>query len=208
MSVRSVTRDVGIEGLADIQFDHYFGAEQDQDVLDDKLHLTEQSELYLPALNMLGMFYSQSSRSAIQACEKKTEYKSISWDARALLTVNPSRIPILRNGKPIVHKKWEKDKRGRLYDADAQLWVDDSLPRVKGVVTGNQAKRRPTLKLPWSMRFSLNVIEIEGSAITIERVEKWLRTGGLMIGIGTHRPVYGRFEVASFATPAKRKKRN
>ena len=194
--VRTILVDVSIVGLADLQFDHYYGAEQDPHDLDDKMYLDENGGLCIPSENVAHMFFGTFYASAINLVEKKMEWKKIAWQARALMAIEPNMIPILRDQKQIVHKKWSKMKSGRRHDPDAGLWIDNSLPRVKGgVVGGDQTKLRPTLKKPWSMDFQIRVIEEDASPVTVEKVKRWLETGGLKVGIGTHRPVYGRFVV-------------
>ena len=198
--VKTALVSAEIVGLADLQFDHYIGAEQDPKDLDAKMYLDEQNGLCIPAENILHMFYGTFYESAIHICEKKMEWKGIAWQTKAMVFVEPNMVPVLRDGEQVVHNGWKKTKSGRPHDPDAGLWVDNSLPRVKGgVVGGDQTKLRPTLKLPWSMNFNIRVIEEDGSVVTTERVRRWLETGGLKVGIGTHRPVYGRFEVTKYA---------
>jgi len=198
-TVKQALISTEIVGLADMQMDHYFGAAQDPNNLDDKMYLDESGGLCMPAENILHMFYGTFYASAINLVEKKMEWKKAAWEAKALMFIEPNMVPILRDGEQVIHKGWKKTKSGRLHDPEAGIWLDDSLPRVKGgVVAGDQGKLRPTLKKPWAMRFNIRVIEEEGSPVTVERIEKWLETGGMKIGIGTHRPVYGRFEVVKF----------
>jgi len=187
-----------LRGIADVQFDRLVGGEGEVPI-EQKMYLNERGELYLPAPNLLAFFYS----SQYQSCAKmfwtntKTQGKVIQ-QARATIFADPLEIPFTRGGKPVTFGGFKKSKGGKLYDDKADIWVDESLPRVKGAVVPDMNKKRPTLRKPWELGFELTVCEVEGSDITMSLVENWLRRGGVMIGVGTHRPVYGRFVVERF----------
>jgi hypothetical protein len=55
---------------------------------------------------------------------------------------------------------------------------------------------RPVLPLPWEFSFKIQVIEMAG--ITGEIILKYIELGGQMIGVGTNRGQYGKFDIVSY----------
>ena len=197
------TIDVLIRGIADIQFDRYTGAAVEKGAVPDlekQLYLDEHDGLVMPADNLGSFFYSANYPSCVNMFWSDIKTRKIGLQCfKAQVFPNPQQIAILDgDGEQVRITGFKKNKNGKLADAEANIYVDESLPRVKGAVVPNPNKRRPTLRRPWQMRFQLMVFEVAGSDITVDRVEDYLRRGGMMIGIGTHRPMFGRFAVEEF----------
>lgn len=187
-----------LRGIADVQFDRLVSGDGEVPI-EQKMYINERDELYLPASNVLAFFYSSQYQSCVKMFwpSLRTQGKVLQ-QARATIFADPLEIPFTRGGRPIKFGGFKKTKGGKMYDDKADIWVDESLPRVKGAVVPDMNKKRPTLRKPWELAFKLTVCEVEGSDIKMSLMQNWLTRGGVMIGIGTHRPVYGRFVVKRF----------
>jgi hypothetical protein len=94
-------------------------------------------------------------------------------------------IPFTRNGKELTVD-------------NANLKVHAAVARMmKGSLAIPNPKERPMLDAPWELRFTLTLLE------TPDLNEKLLRDlfelGGLAIGLGTFRGVFGKFKIESWA---------
>ena len=154
----------------------------------------------MPADNFGSFFYSGNYPSCMKMFWGDMKTRGVVTQSfKAQVFPGPQQIPILDgDGEQIQFNGFKKNAVGKMVDKSAGLWVDETLPRVKGGVVPNPNKRRPTLRKPWTMRFQLSIFELAGSDVTVELVENYLRRGGLMIGVGTHRPMFGRFVVDEF----------
>ncbi len=194
--------DVRIEGIADLQFNRFTGKAPEDVNLADQLYLDAGGGLTMPAANLLAFFYSGSYPSCLSMFWSNIKTRKIvGQSVKAMVFVDPQEIPILRKDKQIKFTGFEKNAHGKFVDEKADMWVDESLPRVLSsgkAVVPNLHLKRPVLRLPWAMEFQITVYEVEGTEITVDLVQEWLRRGGLMIGVGNHRPMFGRFRIAKF----------
>jgi hypothetical protein len=197
------TVDVEIAGIADLQFDRYVGAAVDGKATVDLaklVYLDDENGLVLPADNLGSFFYSANYPSCVNMFWSDIKNrKNVQQSFKAQVFPGPQQIPILDNdGVQIKFANFTRNGTGKLVDKAGHFYVDETLPRVKGAVVPNPNKKRPTLRCPWRMRFELAIFELTGSDVTVELVKAYLQRGGLMIGIGTHRPMFGRFVVEKF----------
>jgi len=197
------TVDVEIAGIADLQFDRYVGAAVDGKATVDLaklVYLDDDDGLVLPADNLGSFFYSANYPSCVNMFWSDIKNrKNVQQSFKAQVFPGPQQIPILDDaGEQIKFANFTKNGAGKLVDKSGHFYVDETLPRVKGAVVPNPNKKRPTLRCPWRMHFELAIFELTGSDVTVELVKAYLQRGGLMIGIGTHRPMFGRFVVEKF----------
>ena len=101
------------------------------------------------------------------------------------VAVDPIRIKFLdENGEPVLFDgKWSE-----------KIYVDERMARPSD--TARVIARRPVLDLPWTLKFELFINQTE--FVTTARVRDWFVRGGISVGIGAYRPMFGRFE-ASFS---------
>ena len=96
-------------------------------------------------------------------------------------------IPILREGKPI--------KTGAFtdrLDATSGIYLHRAVARLdKGIPN---PKERPVLPLPWSLSFDLTIYP--NKEIKEQEIKNLLSEGGMAIGLGTFRGVFGKFEIS------------
>ena len=102
------------------------------------------------------------------------------------LTGHPQYVPFLRNGAPIEVGKFGDDR-----DPQSGLYLDRRVARLdKGIPN---PKERPVLPLPWALEFDLTIYP--NKEIKEQEIKNLLAEGGMAIGIGTFRGVFGKFEI-------------
>lgn len=98
-------------------------------------------------------------------------------------------IPILRDGEPIVFNGFKDG-----YDDVAKIYIHYSVARLKGGIPN--PKVRPVVELPWSITFKLLLFK------NTDIDETFLQTafvkGGVSLGLGTFRGVFGKYTVDSW----------
>jgi hypothetical protein len=96
------------------------------------------------------------------------------------VNVEPVRIPFLNDNEPITFDgKWS-DK----------VYIDERMARPSA--TARVVARRPVIDIPWILEFALTINETE--FVTVARIKDWFTRGGISVGIGAYRPMFGRFE--------------
>lgn len=177
-----VEREVLLTGLTPILFDRYSGNNKEQLSVMDKIYL-EGENLVLPSINIISFLSAQNTESAPQRVIGRG-YKEVAKAAQSFVTISPFYIHFLRNGKPLT-----------LDNAD--LKVHYAVAKImKGKLAVPNPKERPILDLPWELKFNITLLE------TPELNENLLKTlfekGGIAIGLGTFRGVFGKFKVTSW----------
>ena len=98
-------------------------------------------------------------------------------------------IPITRDGKPIVLSGFEHDR-----DAAGGIYVHRCVARLKDGIPN--PKVRPVIELPWEVEFDMHILE-EGGVREVT-LKGYIERGGLAIGLGTYRGVFGKFEIGKW----------
>jgi hypothetical protein len=166
-------------------FDRYAGSNNEQLAPMDKVYLDSQdkSTLVFPSVNILSFLSSQNSESAPQRILGK-KWKSVAKAALSFVDIDPIEIPFMRNGKSI--KRDESD-----------LYIAFHVARMKkGMLTIPNPKERPVLPLPWELSF--NITLMDNPDLTESILKRLFYEGGISIGWGTFRGVYGKFEVSGW----------
>ena len=95
-------------------------------------------------------------------------------------------IPFLRDGKPIMFNKFDGDT-----DPGSHIYIHRSVARLdKGIPN---PKERPVLPLPWTLKFSATIFP--NREIQEQQIINLFENGGLALGLGTFRGVFGKFQV-------------
>lgn len=177
--MKAIRKHVTLTGLTPILFDQYSGDNKTALSVEQKMYLTPNKTLVLPALNIMSFLTAQNTESAPKRVLDKREYKAVAADLLSCLAIEQAEIPFLRGGKPVVFRAFGEDG----------FSVKQHVARLpKGIPN---PKTRPCLDTPWSLEFDLTIYP---SAILNETlVEKIFRDGGRLIGLGTYRGVFGKF---------------
>jgi len=188
--IEITTRQVTLEGLTEIMFDRYAGDNSTQLEPWQKLYFApDGATLVLPSLNLLSFLSAHNTNSAPKRLLDKRKFKDVANACLSFVTASPAYIPFLRDGKPIKFGRFEKD-----LDATSGAYVHRSVARLdKGIPN---PKVRPVLPLPWSLSFTLTLYP--NKEVNEQQLMNLFEGGGVAIGLGTFRGVFGKFRIASW----------
>ena len=179
---RTITRKVVLSGLTPILFDRYSGNNKEQLAVMDKVY-QEQGVLVIPSTNILSFLSAQNTESAPQRVIGRG-YKEVCKAAQSFVGIEPFNIPMLRDGKPIK----ADDPSIKIHYAVARM--------MKGKMAIPNPKERPMLETPWEIGFTLTLLETP--ELNEVLLKKLFEKGGLAIGLGTFRGVFGKFKVSKW----------
>lgn len=176
---------VRLVGLRPLMFDRYAGDNNTQLPAAEKMYLTPDMVLTMPALNILSLLVAENTKSVCRQFFGRNG-KTIALGISSYTTISPFDIPICDDNGPIVFSGWNK-----------QIEVKKHVARLaKGIPN---PKERPTLALPWRLDFTIEYIE--NKYCTLENLRQAFDTGGIL-GLGTFRPMFGRYELARWDVSA------
>ena len=184
---------VGLEGVAPLMFDRYAGDNETQLPVEQKMHFgADGRTLVLPQTNIYSFLTAENTVSAPRAIFDARKYKDVCRAIKGFVLVLPisGDIPILRKGKPIVFNGFSDGR-----DEKAGIYVRKDTARLKDGVPN--PKVRPVIELPWGVEFALQLLDNDGE-MTPEKLEHVFSLGGLKVGFGTFRGVYGKFAVTKW----------
>lgn len=182
-------RNVILRGLTPMMFDRYAGDNQTQLEPHQKMYyLEDMKTLCLPACNISSFLSSENTTSAPRRLLGK-KYRQTAQACLSYVSIEPFLIPIRRNGDPIVFGAFEGEK-----DPKSGTFIHRSVARLKGGLPN--PKVRPVLPTPWELSFSITIYP--NNEIKDEMLLKLFKDGGIALGLGTFRGVFGKFEVAAW----------
>jgi len=188
--VRDVTKiTITLDGLTGLMFDRYAGDNKTQLPNEAKMYfLPKTQQLCLPALNLMSFLSARNTTSIAKGLGGK-QYSGLCDAMLSYVSITPDYIPIMRDGKPIVFNGFI-DGRDEL----AGIYIHKAVARLpKGIPN---PKERPVLELPWSITFTLTLFK--NSVVDETFLKTAFLQGGLSIGLGTFRGVFGKFVVAQW----------
>lgn len=188
----AVTRRVRLRGITPIMFDRYAGDNQTRLEWSQKIYLKPgTSELCIPALNIVSFFTAHNTNSAPKRLRDKRIYKSICNAILSFVTVKDAsgdaqNISFVRDGKPITVGTFNDRE-----DAQSGIYLHRAVARLdKGIPN---PKERPVLPLPWALEFTLTIWP--NKEIKEQEIKNLMMEGGMAIGLGTFRGVFGKFQI-------------
>lgn len=179
-------RKVKLVGRTDIMFDRYAGDNKTQLPPESKMYfLPDNRTLCLPSLNLLSFLSAKNTTSVAKLVGGKA-YKATADAMLSYVTINPTAIPLTRNGVPIVFDGFinGRDDRAGVYIHRAVARLDKGIPNPK---------ERPTIELPWELEFSLCLLKNDTVDETL--LQTAFIKGGIALGLGTFRGLFGKFRV-------------
>jgi len=186
-----IERKVKICGTKDIMFDRYAGDNNTKLEAWQKLYFQpgDSKVIGIPAANIMSFLSAHNTNSAPKRLRDKRKYKDIANACLSFVEIMEDFIPLLREGKPVVFGKLEKDK-----DPVSGIWVHRSVARLdKGIPN---PKERPVLPLPWELQFGLRIYP--NREIQEQEILNLFEEGGRALGFGTFRGLFGKFVVAEW----------
>ena len=184
----TVCRKIILNGLTPIMFDRYAGDNQTQLEPWQKMTFVPGSKIIaLPSLNIMSFLSAQNTDSAPKRILDARTYKKFGFACASYVSIKPAFIPFVRDGKPI-----EFDRLSEDFDAKSGVYIHRAVARLpKGIPN---PKVRPVLPLPWSLEFQMQLMP--NPDMQERMLQNVFSGGGIAVGLGTFRPVYGQFEVA------------
>lgn len=177
---------VRLVGLRPIMFDRYAGDNKTKLPTEERMYLDDKQRLVVPALNIFSLLCAENTKSVARHGPKNeaSARRQVAQGIASYVSISPDDIPLLdEKRKPIT---WE----GKWTD---KIFVHETVARVKGGIPN--PKVRPTVSLPWALEFKMEYVQNDDCLLTALR--EAIRTGG-KLGLGTFRPFFGRYELASF----------
>lgn len=195
--IRTTTRTVCLTGLTPIMFDRYPGDNSTKLEWHQKVYLPHGSDVIsLPSINIISFLSSHNTNSAPKRLRDKRKYKDIANACLSFVCPGPvdpangDMVPFLRDGKPVRMGIPDAER-----DAKSGLFLHRSVARLdKGIPN---PKERAVLPLPWAIRFRLTILP--NNEIKEQELKNLFAEGGLAIGLGTFRGVFGKFSVTEWA---------
>jgi hypothetical protein len=187
---KQIERNVVLSGIRPIMFDRYAGDNKTQLNPTDKMYLDEKCFLVLPVENLFSFLTATNTTSAPKRLTDKREYKDVCSAFLCFVDIQPEEnIPFLRNGKPIHVGTFDGD-----IDKESGIRIDHRVARLeKGVPN---PKARPMLPLPWELNFRISLYKNNEANEAL--LKKMFDEGGIVVGLGTFRGRYGKFEVSKW----------
>lgn len=188
-------RTVTLKGLTPIMFDRYAGDNSTKLEWSQKIYLVPYTSiLCLPTANIVSFLSAHNTNSAPKRLRDARQFKKIcnaclSFVQIEALEGDSQYIPFLRKGEPIHVGKFGDDM-----EPESGLYLDRRVARLdKGIPN---PKERPVLPLPWGMSFQITILP--NKEIKEQEIYNLFVEGGIAIGLGTFRGVFGKFEVAGW----------
>lgn len=144
----------------------------------DYFYANAKGEIYQPASHIEGAMIKAAVNFKITGKGRKT-YKDL---FRAAVFVTPDEIP--HDGFTVPD---ELDT-----DADKPLYLD---MRPVVIQRSRVVRIRPAFRMGWELKFAIEVLDDQ---IAPELIQDVLTLAGKTVGIGDHRPRFGRFSVVRF----------
>lgn len=178
--------DIKLSGIADIMFDKFIDHSKEVRPPEQKLYLSVKNQLVLPTENIISFLFG----TIVAGCTKTIEGKKCKEfnQMQGFINVKGDFVPFAANGKLIKFNGFKKP-----------FWIYESSAPTKssgGAIIKQEKKKRPVLSLPWELKFQIDLFK--NPLIDETKLFNWFTTGGLVIGLGTHRPRFGRFEVSGW----------
>ena len=187
---------IKLKGVRDIMFNRYPGQNGIELEPEQKVYYKADGKtLCIPSVNIYSLLGAQNTLSVAKRFYGK-KWREIALAATGFIDIDPQEIPLTRNGKPIVFKGFDDGKK-----TVSGIYVHRSVARLKDGIPSPQA--RPTIKLPWEIEFKLTLYPNDNLTESILR--QMFEKGGLCIGLGAYRGVFGKFEVAKWEEIKKEK---
>lgn len=191
-----IRRNVCLKGVAPIMFDRYPGDNSTKLEWSQKIYYLPGTNIVaLPMLNIVSFLSAHNTNSAPKRLLDKRKYKDVANSALAFCSVQPGQhgtgeyIQFERDGAPIHTGKFGDD-----LDPESGIYLHRAVARLdKGIPN---PKERPVLPTPWELRFTLTIMP--NKEIKEQQIYNLFVDGGMAIGLGTFRGVFGKFEVTEW----------
>lgn len=172
-----------LRGIRPILFDRYGGDNKTKLDNSDKGYRNEQGEYCIPVLNVFSMLSAQNTPSVAKRFYGK-QGREVALGVQSFVNIeaidgnDPLMAPIMDDG-------------GKPYKTgDSRIQVVSHVARLKDGVPN--PKERPMLPSGWVIRLRFEIQE--NNILNVATLKRMVEQGGIL-GLGTFRPIFGRFSV-------------
>jgi hypothetical protein len=172
-----------LRGIRPILFDRYGGDNKTKLDNLDKGYRNEKGEYLIPVLNVFSMLSAQNTPSVAKRFYGK-QGREVALGVQSFVNIeaaesdDPMFAPI-------------RDKDGKIYtDKDKRVQVVAHVARLKDGIPN--PKERPMIPSGWVVVFRFELQE--NNILNLATLKKMVEQGGIL-GLGTFRPIFGRFSV-------------
>lgn len=185
--VIQIVRKVTLRFITDVMFDRYPGDNETKLTPEQMLYYAKDGKtLVLPSVNVMSFLSAQNTTSAPKRLLDSRKYKAICQAMLSFVHISPQLIPFVRDGKSVVFGGFDGD-----VDPSSGAYIHRSTARLKDGIPN--PKTRPALPIPLSLSFDLTMFK--NKEINETQVYNLLVDGGIALGLGTFRGVFGKFAV-------------
>jgi len=166
--------------LRALQVDPYPGDNNTKLPLEQRMYLGEDGKtLVLPSANLMSFLTAENTKSAPKVIYGKAS-PTILRGFATYVSISPMLIPLLDGHTPIQFNGFNE-----------KVHVSRDVARLKGGIPN--PKERVTIEPPLAIEFELMYAENEQA--NENQLRETFDKGGRLVGLGTHRPVYGQFKI-------------
>jgi len=186
--IRKKTIKITLVGTTPIMFDRYSGNNQEQLEVMDKVYLDQEgTHLVLPSTNILSFLSATNTESAPSRVIGRG-YKKVCKACQSFVVLKELDIPFTKQGKKIKREEAISDGSLNVHSAVARI--------MKGSLAVPNPKERPILSCPWELCFTIDFVETpELNEVLLKKLFDY---GGIAIGLGTFRGVFGKFVIGEW----------
>lgn len=180
MDTNSTLLTAKLVGIRPILFDRYGGDNKTKLDTMDKLYLNEKKECGIPVLNLFSLLSAQNTPSVAKRFYGK-QGREVALGIQSFVNIESDgddpMFAVLRDEKDEPYKV--NDSRIRVLNHVARL--KDGIPNPK---------ERPMIPTGWriNIKFELQ----ENAMLNMATLKKMVEQGGIL-GLGTFRPIFGRY---------------
>jgi hypothetical protein len=188
------TRRVTLKGVTPIMFDRYAGDNKTKLNWPEKIYLKRNSNIVvMPTINLSSFLTAHNTNSAPKRLRDKRAYKDICNACLSFVQITApdggDQIPFMRDREEITVGTF-----GEELDTVSGIYLHRAVARLeKGIPN---PKERPVLPLPWSLTFDLTIFP--NKEIKEAEIKNLIDEGGMAIGLGTFRGVFGKYIIESW----------
>ena len=172
-----------LKGIRPILFDRYGGDNKTKLDTKDKGYLSANGDYHIPVINVFSMLSAQNTASVAKRFYGK-QGREVALGVMSFVNIeaNEGDDPMMA---PI------KDVTGKIYNQK-----DDRIKHIQHVARlkcgSANPKDRPMIPKDWSVSFKFELQE--NGMLNLATLKKMVEQGGIL-GLGTFRPIFGRFSV-------------
>lgn len=182
---------VTLKGETPLMFDRFVTMEKKKIRPEQKLYLKKEkgkNYLIFPFLNLISFLASKTTTSCCKKFLDKRKYKDSLDVVQSCFGIEENTIYILdKKGEKIEIGEFKSNDNGEIIDEKSGMYIRYDVARLKNAVN---PKERPVLN-EWRIDFTC-LLE-DNDLVTLDDLMNFFEQGGKYIGLGTFRPMFGKF---------------